>query len=78
MLVLGNWSDRLPTNSLFDTPPLYFYCTAKDGTIGLMRGLRTQLIKKMNICKLGCPLDDRYVDNSQFHVHLKDKPIQRC
>ncbi|KPI35666.1 3-oxoacyl-[acyl-carrier-protein] FabG [Cyphellophora attinorum] len=31
---------------ILDTPPVYLYCTAKTGLIGLMRGLRTSLIKR--------------------------------
>jgi NAD(P)-dependent dehydrogenase (short-subunit alcohol dehydrogenase family) len=31
--------------SFIDTPPLYLYCAAKAGVVGLMRGMRTQLIK---------------------------------
>ncbi|PSK34290.1 hypothetical protein B9Z65_8616 [Elsinoe australis] len=31
--------------SIIDTPPLYFYSAAKAGVLGLMRSLRTQLIK---------------------------------
>lgn len=32
--------------SFIDTPPLHMYCAAKAGVLGLMRSLRTQLIKK--------------------------------
>ncbi|KAG9964051.1 hypothetical protein KCU61_g3034, partial [Aureobasidium melanogenum] len=32
-----------------DTPPLYTYCASKAGVMGLMRGLRTQLLKKSNV-----------------------------
>lgn len=32
--------------SFIDTPPLYMYCAAKAGVLGLMRGLRSQLIKQ--------------------------------
>lgn len=32
--------------SYLDTPPLYLYCAAKAGVIGLMRGLRCQLVKQ--------------------------------
>jgi len=32
--------------SFIDTPPLHLYCAAKAGVLGLMRSLRTQLIKK--------------------------------
>lgn len=31
--------------SYIDTPPLYTYCASKSGVLGLMRGLRTQLLK---------------------------------
>ncbi|PNS14174.1 hypothetical protein CAC42_6687 [Sphaceloma murrayae] len=31
--------------SIIDTPPQYLYCAAKAGVLGLMRSLRTQLIK---------------------------------
>lgn len=33
-------------NSLIDTPPLYMYCAAKAGVLGLMRGLRSTLPAK--------------------------------
>ncbi|KAF1344971.1 hypothetical protein BDV97DRAFT_373321 [Delphinella strobiligena] len=32
--------------SLIDTPPLYMYCAAKAGVLGLMRGLRSTLPEK--------------------------------
>jgi NAD(P)-dependent dehydrogenase (short-subunit alcohol dehydrogenase family) len=32
--------------SYLDTPPLYLYCAAKTGVLGLMRGLRSQLVKQ--------------------------------
>ncbi|CAG8909737.1 unnamed protein product [Penicillium egyptiacum] len=32
--------------SYLDTPPLYLYCAAKTGTLGLMRGLRSQLVRQ--------------------------------
>ncbi|EKD19251.1 uncharacterized protein L3040_009309 [Drepanopeziza brunnea f. sp. 'multigermtubi'] len=32
-----------------DTPPLYSYCASKAGVMGLMRALRTQLPKTMNV-----------------------------
>lgn len=32
--------------SYIDTPPLHLYCASKAGILGLMRGLRTQLISK--------------------------------
>ncbi|OQV05084.1 hypothetical protein CLAIMM_09877 [Cladophialophora immunda] len=32
--------------SLLDTPPLYIYCAAKAGVLGLMRGLRSRLLDK--------------------------------
>lgn len=32
--------------SFIDTPPLHLYCASKAGILGLMRSLRTQLIKK--------------------------------
>lgn len=32
--------------SFIDTPPLYLYCAAKAGVLGLMRALRSQVIKK--------------------------------
>lgn len=31
--------------SFIDTPPLYLYCASKAGVLGLMRGLRSQLVK---------------------------------
>lgn len=30
-------------NSIIDCPPLYNYCAAKAGALGLMRALRTQM-----------------------------------
>lgn len=41
--------------SYLDTPPLYLYCAAKTGLLGLIRGLRTQLIKKNITINLVCP-----------------------
>lgn len=41
--------------SFIDTPPLYLYCAAKAGIVGLMRGLRTQLIKKNITVNTVCP-----------------------
>ncbi|ETS80068.1 hypothetical protein PFICI_07597 [Pestalotiopsis fici W106-1] len=41
--------------SFLDTPPLYLYCTAKAGIVGLMRGLRSQLIKKNITVNVVCP-----------------------
>lgn len=35
--------------SFIDTPPLYQYCAAKAGVVGLMRGLRTQLDPNITI-----------------------------
>ena len=32
--------------SYLDTPPLYLYCAAKSGVLGLMRGLRSKLPEK--------------------------------
>ncbi|KAJ5200025.1 hypothetical protein N7491_009176 [Penicillium cf. griseofulvum] len=32
--------------SYLDTPPLYLYCAAKTGVLGLMRGLRSQLVRQ--------------------------------
>lgn len=32
--------------SYLDTPPMYLYCAAKAGVLGLMRGLRSQLVKQ--------------------------------
>jgi NAD(P)-dependent dehydrogenase (short-subunit alcohol dehydrogenase family) len=32
--------------SFLDTPPLHLYCAGKAGVLGLMRSLRTQVIKK--------------------------------
>lgn len=34
------------SDSLIDTPPLYMYCAAKAGVLGLMRGLRSTLPAK--------------------------------
>lgn len=35
--------------SFIDTPPLHLYCASKAGILGLMRSLRTQLIKNNNV-----------------------------
>lgn len=32
--------------SYLETPPLYLYCAAKTGVLGLMRGLRSQLVRQ--------------------------------
>lgn len=37
--------------SFLDTPPLHLYCASKAGVLGLMRGLRTQLVRR-NIVSL--------------------------
>jgi NAD(P)-dependent dehydrogenase (short-subunit alcohol dehydrogenase family) len=34
------------TASYFECPPLYTYCTSKGGILGLMRCLRTQVLKE--------------------------------
>ncbi|KAF4537044.1 Glycoside hydrolase, partial [Lasiodiplodia theobromae] len=40
--------------SFLDTPPLHLYCASKAGILGLMRGLRTQLVRR-NIVSLFAP-----------------------
>lgn len=31
---------------IFPAPPIYMYCAAKSGVVGLMRGLRSEVVKK--------------------------------
>jgi NAD(P)-dependent dehydrogenase (short-subunit alcohol dehydrogenase family) len=56
------WPERkcqiLMTSSaagILDTPPFYLYCAAKTGLVGLMRGLRTQLVKRNITINVVCP-----------------------
>lgn len=41
--------------SFLDTPPLYLYTTAKTGLLGLMRSLRSELVKKNTSVNIVAP-----------------------
>lgn len=41
--------------SFLDTPPLHLYCAGKAGVLGLMRSLRTQVVKKNTTINVVAP-----------------------
>ncbi|KOS37952.1 hypothetical protein ACN38_g11236 [Penicillium nordicum] len=60
--------------SYLDTPPLYLYCAAKMGVLGLMRGLRSRLVKQNITINVVAP----WMTSKDFQSRMVEETQVKC